>query len=151
MLDDPLFIAAVAKFLSERDIRAFNPGAHAVNSESKRTATKANQTPMAAWCEMLVDHWPSDLIISQHLFDILARDGSGGSLNAAHRRTLEQYGVEALGKPVKVEGRPVRVSIVRNKEQWKRAEPGMLRSELAKAAPGLESARDYLMEFAACG
>lgn len=151
VLDDPLFIAAVAKFLGERDISAFNPGAHAVNSESKKAATKASQTPMAAWCEMLVDHWPSDLIMSQHLFDILARDGAGSSLNAAHRRTMEQYGVEALGKPLKVEGKPVRVCIVRNKEQWKQAEPDNLRNELAKANPGIDSARDYLMEFAACG
>ncbi len=151
VLDDAMFIAAVAKYLGERDIGAFNPGAHAVNSESKKAATKASQTPMAAWCEMLVEHWPSDLIMSQHLFDILARDGAGGSLNAAHRRTLEQHGVEALGKPLKVEGRPVRVSIVRNKERWKQAEPNNLRDELAKANPGLDSARDYLMEFAACG
>lgn len=156
VLDDALFIASVAKFLGERDIRTFNPGAHAVNSDSKKAATKASQTPMAAWCETLVDHWPSDLVMSQHLFDILvdrstlAREGSGGSLNAAHRRTLEQYGVEALGKPLKVEGRPVRVSIVRNKERWKQATPDSLRSELAKVTPGLDSARDYLMELAAC-
>ena len=151
VLDDDSFIAAVAKFLGERDIRAFNPGAHATNSESKKAATKASQTPMAADVEMLVDHWPSDLIMSQHLSDIMARDGVGGPLNAAHRRTLEQYGVEALGKPLKVEGRAVRVSIVRNKAQWKRAEPDDLRRELTKANPGIDSSRDYLMEFAACG
>ncbi|QRM19714.1 hypothetical protein GBK02_10020 [Dechloromonas sp. TW-R-39-2] len=143
-LNNPLFIAAVAKFLGERDISTFNPGAHATNNEAKQQATKASQTPMAAQCEALVKYWPSDLITAADLYSVLeqrhAVDDTKRCLTSAHRKTLEQYGIVALGKPIKVDANPVRLSIVRNKAKWQGADNDLLREELRKA----ESENDAL-------
>lgn len=148
-LNDPLFIAAVARFLGERDIAHFNPGAHAKQTEAKRAAAKASQTPAAAWCELLVAHWPSDLITAGDLYEVLeGQTTSGKGLNASHRRTLEQYRIEAVGR-VKADGSTLRVSAVRNLARWKNAEPSELRAELSKVSTGLSSARDVLEDAAA--
>jgi hypothetical protein len=149
-LDDPLFIASVATFLGCRDISAFNPGAHAMLTEAKKAATKASQTPTAEWCELLVDHWPSDLITSSDLFTVLmgVDPSNRGSLNAGHRKTLEQFGIVAMGKAKKVNGNLFRLSILRNKEHWKIADSDAIKAELAKVKCGLDNARDYLEEIA---
>lgn len=150
-LNDPQFIASVAKHLGQRDLSRFNPGAHASNSDAKKAATKASQTPMASWCEMLLEHWPSDLITSRDLYEVLEGRATGdesGSLTAAHRRVLESFGVEALGKPLKIAGRTVRASVLRDKVKWKVADPAALREELVKAQPALQGAREYLMDLA---
>ena len=152
-LNDPMFIAAVAAYLGQRDIRSFKPGAWAVNSESKQTVTQASQTPWAYQCDLLVKHWPSDLITSQVLGEILT-GGSQMGLSAAHRRTLEQCGVEPLGKPVKVDGRGTRIQILRNKARWCTAEAVEVRAELERGGALVrvdfgKSAIEFLMNLAA--
>ena len=154
-LDDRTFIAAVATFLAERDIAKFNPGAQAVNTESKQAVVQASQTPLAMACERLLAHWPCDLITSHHLHQVLVGDDQQGfrskALNAAHRRTLEQFGIEAMGRLVKI-GVPleaVRITILRNKERWKLATPDEIRGELARAKPGMDNASDYLLRLEA--
>lgn len=118
-LESREFIAAVATVLHERDITGFNPGAHARNTEAKRTATKASQTPMAEACQLLVHHWPADFITSADLFDVLSNgQGGAGTLSAAHRRTLEQAGIQPFGRAVKIDGKVTRVSVVRNTTHW---------------------------------
>lgn len=117
-LESREFIAAVAAVLAERDISGFNPGAHARNTEAKKTATNASRTPMAEACQLLVDYWPADFIRASDLFDVLTGGQSVGSLTAAHRRTLEQAGIHAWGKPVKIDGKATRVSVLRNRERW---------------------------------
>jgi hypothetical protein len=149
-LKDPMFIAAVAKWLGQRDINAFSPGAHAKLTESKKAAAKASQTPMAERCEMLVAHWPSDLIAAGMLYRVIDGRFDGGSLSAAHRRTLEQFGVESLGRTVKVNGNAVRVSILRNKHRWRDANGEEIAAEVAKAKPEYgDNPLDYLMRCSA--
>ncbi|UIP88229.1 primase-helicase family protein [Pseudomonas phenolilytica] len=151
-LKSPQFIAAVAAFLGSRDLSRFNPGAHAANTEAKKAATKASQSPMAEACQMLIDHWPADVITAAQLFEVLTGQ-SDGSVSSAHRRTLEQFGIEALPKPVKVNGKAVRVSAVRNKGRWKaEADPAAIRGELAKVELDpldMHCARDYLLDLVA--
>lgn len=117
-LESREFIATVATVLRGRDISGFNPGAHARNTEAKRAAAKASQTPMMEACQLLVEHWPSDFITSAHLFDVLTGGQSVGSLTAAHRRTLEQAGIQPFGRAVKIGGKVTRVSVVRNTAHW---------------------------------
>jgi hypothetical protein len=150
-LNDPQFIAAVAKVLVDRDISGFNPGAHAKQTGAKQAAAKASQTPTAAWCEMLSAHWPSDLITASDLFFILTgcEPSAGASLNAGHRRTLEQFGIVAMGTPKRIAGNMVRLSIVRNKDKWLDADSDAIREELQKALTSLPNAREYLDECAA--
>ncbi|KAA0889933.1 DUF5906 domain-containing protein [Pusillimonas sp. ANT_WB101] len=143
-LESPQFIAAIAAFLGKRDISGFNPGAHARNTEAKKAATKASQTPMAEACQLLVDHWPADFITAAHLYDVLTGGRGDGSLTAAHRRSLEQAGIHPWGKPVKIDGRATRVSVVRNRAQWlANGTPDDLRKELEKVKIDVLGATTY--------
>ena len=140
------FVAAVAQHLGQRDIRRFNAGGHAKKTEAKMAAAKASQTPMAEKCEMLVKYWPSDLISSSRLYQVLDGQVADGMLTAAHRRTLEQFGVEALGRAVKVGGKSTKVSILRNKSKWKETAAQYITSELERAAvPFGMNAAEYLL------
>jgi hypothetical protein len=136
-LEDPRFIAGVAAYLGRRDISGFNPGAHAVDTDAKKDVAQASQTPMAYWCEILVGHWPRDVIKSGDLYDAL--EGfevfkPDRALNPAHRRTLEQYGVTPYKNPVRVgAGNPVRVSILRNRANWANATAAEIKAELTRA------------------
>jgi len=150
-LGNPHFIAAVAKFLGARDISQFKPGAHAVLTEAKKAATQASQTPTSMFCEMLIGFWPSDLITSADLYQVLAGDdftGRGG-LTPGHRRVLEDHCIESVGKPVKIRGRATRVSILRDAQKWKQATGDEIRAELQKAEQEEMSAREYLENLAA--
>ena len=144
-LKDPAFIAGVAAYLGQRDICKFNPGAHAVKTEAKLAATKASQSPMAAWCQMLVDAWPADVITSADLFNVLEGDKLEGELNSAHRRTLETFGIESYERAIKVHGKLRRVSILRNKTKWHLATPAELREELRKTSAAATGCREFLM------
>ena len=147
-LEDRGFIAGVAEFFGRRDIGWFNPGAHARFTDAKQVVTRASITPAEEWCQMALDHWPCDVIRSGHLQQLLAGN-AGDGLNAAQRRTVEQYKFKALGRLVKVDGTPVRLTVLRNFDKWKNADTNAVRDELAKAAIGLESAREYLGSLAA--
>ncbi len=150
-LGNPQFIAAVAKFLGGRDISHFKPGAHAVLTEAKKAATQASQTPAGMYCEMLMNFWPSDLITSSELYQVLAGDDftGRGCLTPGHRRVLEDHSIEALSKPVKIRGRAARVVILRNAQRWKQATGDEIRAELQKAEQEEMSAREYLENLAA--
>jgi hypothetical protein len=147
-LQDRGFTAGVAEYLQRRDISAFNPGAHARRTEAKDIVTRASITPAEEWCQMALDHWPADVIRSGHLQQLLT-GVAGDSLNPAQRRTLEQFKFKALGRPVKVDGTPVRLTVLRNFDKWKDANNDAVREELAKATIGLEVAREYLNGLAA--
>lgn len=151
ILDDRRFIAAVATYLGQRDISHFNPGAHAAMTEAKRSAAMASQTPTAMWCDLIVEHWPCDVAPSYILAEVLGA-GIEGGLNAGYRRALEQVGVEALGAPIKIDGKSHRMSLVRNKSKWKGATPSEIRAEWASGAAALDGVSDYqqhLMQLAA--
>lgn len=144
-LKNPLFIAAVARLLGKRDISGFSPGRHAVKTESKLAAAKACQSTMSAQCEMLVEHWPSDLIQAKHVYDVLDGRFTTGSLNPSHRRTLEHFDVVSLGRTVRLDGTATRILIIRNKELWKQATPEDIEAEVAKANLGHQSASAFLL------
>lgn len=152
-LKSPEFIAAIAAYLGQRAIEHFKPGAHAVNTEAKTAATKASQSPMAELVELVVMHWPSDLITASDLFAVLTngeRNSGTGSLNASHRRTLEQFGVVPFGGPVKLDRDSVRLQILRNKSRWLDAELSDVKAEVARAnVRGLNDPLKFLMETAA--
>jgi hypothetical protein len=150
-LGDRRFIAAVAAHLGQREISHFNPGAHAAMTEAKRSAAMASQTPTALWCELLVEHWPCDLAPSHILAGVLGA-GIDGGMNAGHRRALEQVGVEALGSPIKIDGKAHRISLIRNRAKWKGATPAEIRAEWARGLAALDGVFDYqehLMQLAA--
>lgn len=152
-LHDPMFIASVAAFLGARDIGEFNPGAHAAQSEAKCAATRASQTPMAEACEMLVAHWPVDIITAADISRVLMGDGvPDTALTAGGRRTLEQFGIVPYPKVVRLQGQdlPARVSILRNRERWTDATSAEVKLEHARRQnPDGLTPRDFLYSLAA--
>jgi hypothetical protein len=121
-LNDKRFIAGIASFLAQRDISRFNPGRPALLTAAKVAVTEASMPPMARWCQQLVSYWPSDLISSTDLFRALeGNDTFNRALSPAHRRTLEQFGIESFGRPSKIDGKFLRLNIVRNRPHWKNA------------------------------
>ena len=149
-LKNPRFIAAVAGYLGQRDIAGFNPGAHARKSEAKKAVARASQSVVGEWCQLLVDHWPVDVITSRDIFRALSGETFAGALTAAHRRTLEDFGIEPFGRAVKIEGAPCRVSILRNKHLWLDADGRRINAEILRADSNLarRNPQDYLMERA---
>ncbi len=144
-LGDPAFISVVANYLARRDLSRFNPGSHAVRSAGKDAAARASQSPMAERCEMLVQHWPADVILHSDVRGVLT-DGLGGpQLTPAYRRTLEQFGIAPLKRVVRVSGQPARVSIIRNHEKWRDAETYRIQDELDKVRLNLKNAWDFLL------
>lgn len=147
-LHDPGFINAVGVWLAQRDLSRFNPGAHARMSEAKMKVVQASMTPMAERCQTLIRLWPADVIKAQALYAVLqGPSGGDGSLTAFHRRTLEQFRVEPIKKPVRVSpggGGTVRVSVLRNHDKWRNADAGAIRAELAKCPDDFENAWHWL-------
>ncbi len=151
-LKSPEFITAVAAYLGRRNIAHFKPGAHAVKTDAKIAATKASQSPMAERAELLVTHWPADLIITSDLYSVLTGDepNTHGSLNASHRRPLEQLGVVPFPRPVKIGSKPIRFQILRKKSYWLTADLADVKNELARTdVQGSRCPLDYLMGLAA--
>lgn len=150
-LNKPEFIAAVAGYLGQRDITGFKPGAHAVKTEAKVAATRANQSVMWGWCELMVQHWPQDVITTGHIYRVLEdyKYENDGSLSPAHRRTLEHFGVASYGVVRPGKNCPsVRVSILRNHGRWLKAEAREIRDEISKTSESINP-RGFLMEAAA--
>jgi hypothetical protein len=155
-LNDPRFVAAVAEFLGSYDLSGFNPGRRALMDKSKAEFQAASQSQLALWIKTLRDHWPVDVITSNDLFRVL--DGGGAissfvgqahNLTAAHRRTLAEYDIRARGLPLKVDGRAIRVQIIRNHDRWLEAEPHECRAELERWKPIQLDLRQELLELSA--
>ena len=122
-LNDKRFIAAVAAFLAQRDISAFNPGREAARTAAKAAVIETSMPPMALWCRQLVLHWPCDLISAADLLQVLEGNTFNRAVNPAHRRVIERAGIEALGRVSKIDGHLLRLNIVRNVSRWKGATP----------------------------
>lgn len=150
-INDQGFIAGVTEFLGRRDISAFNPGAKAKLTTAKMDVVRASTNPTMEWCQRLLDHWPSDLILSGDLQTVLAGDFHNDGLSAAHRRVLEQYSIKPIGRLIKIaqdkkypdQKSPVRLSVLRNFERWASADNEAVRAEYDKVtvAKGIDEKR----------
>jgi hypothetical protein len=134
VLDDPLFIAAVADFLSKRDLTGFNPGARPIANKAREALLAFHQSEFDVVARELAQEWPSDLITAAALFDKLT-GGTGGSDRATTLRvakhSLERAGITRLARKVTDRLRNQhRVYVVRNPETWAAASPDQLTAEL---------------------
>lgn len=153
-LGDPQFIAAVAGYLGQRDLSRFNPGAHAKATGAKMEVIRASQSDAELSCELITQHWPSDVATNPELAAVLLGEGGEGRLSKHHRHAMEQAGIEPLGRPIwDPEGqRAVRMCIVRNKNRWLNASSAELQAELARGRQVKARAEatwaEYLMQCA---
>lgn len=153
-LDDRKFIAAVACFLKHRDLTRFNPGEKASESQAKADVVRASKSPIDQWVDLIVEHWPCDVAPSALLAHVLGLTEEGG-LSPAHRRALERGGIASLGRLVRIDGHPTRLSIVRRKPYWAGRDAGELRAEWERGRVHLDMSiaegglRDFLSGAAA--
>lgn len=128
---DPAFIAGVAHMLRTRDLTDFNPGAHAVMNAAKQAVIAANRSETDETLIDLVNYWPSDVIQSSTLGELIT-GMPGGKLTPAHRHALERRGIQPRKTPVKFGGIACRVVIIRNPDRWDAADPYLIAEELGR-------------------
>lgn len=147
VLKEPAFIAGVAHLLRTRDLSSFNPGAHAAMNAAKEAVVAASRSEADETLVELVKHWPADVIHTSTLGELITGQ-LGGKVTRGHMHALERRGIKPYRSLIKIEGAPVRVSILRNVARWKDAEPVHIRAELGRGPTPLQmpigGARAYL-------
>jgi primase-polymerase (primpol)-like protein len=142
-LKDRAFIAGVAHLLQTRDLSGFNPGEHAVMNEAKEAVVAASRSEADEILNDLVERWPVDVILTSTLGELITGQPNG-KVTGGYRHALERRGIRPY-KQIRVEGHPVRVSILRNFQQWKDADAGQIRAALERGPkPSFGGARSYL-------
>ena len=146
-LKEPAFIAGVAHLLRTRDLSSFNPGAHAAMNAAKEAVVAASRSEADEALVELVKHWPVDVIHTSTLGELITGQ-LGGKVTRGHMHALERRGIKPYKSLIKLEGAPVRVSILRNIARWKDADPAHIRAELGRGPTPqhlpLGGARAYL-------
>ena len=79
----------------------------------------------------LVNYWPSDVIQSSTLGELITGQ-PGGKITPAHRHALERRGIRGRKSTVWFGNTACRVSILRNPERWEGADGYLIAAELAK-------------------
>lgn len=131
-LKDAAFIDTVAWMLKIRDISGFNPGAHAVMTEAKRDMIGASKSDADDIIAYLIAEHPWDVITNAKLAEILTNQ-QFANLSAHHRHALDRAGTKPYGKAVKVDGKVMKVRILRNFNIWKECSSWQVADELKKA------------------
>lgn len=134
-LADKEFINAVGVFLRERDISGFKPGERPPLNAAKAAAIAASKPMQTTLAEDIRDHWPADIILNDHVAEILA-DQSDAGYTPAMRRAMEEVGAVAIEDQLKINGRAQRGWILRNTENWRGASKGAQRQEIHRAGVG---------------
>ena len=99
-------------------------------------ASKPFQTAMA---EDIRAHWPTDIILNDHVAQLLGDGANGGSYTPAMRRAMEDVGAVALGAQLKIHNKAQRGWILRNAKRWTDATKEAQRQEILRA--GVDSIR----------
>jgi hypothetical protein len=131
-LKDPAFIAGVAWMLRTRDISAFNPGAHAVMNEAKRDMVAATKSEADDTMTDIVANHPADVIANSTLGELLNNNVPRSKITPHQRHAVDRAGVRPYGKALRIGTTVIKVSILRNYEFWKQAEPEQIRVELGR-------------------
>jgi hypothetical protein len=123
-LDGESFVPSVANFLASRDISKFKPGERPPLSKAKVMATEASKSDLRLAVDSLLDFCESDLIISEHVLKYITSHTGQTYKGGAVAHVMADAGfkqiVERGGKPVvmKVDGKAVRVWVLRNHDKW---------------------------------
>jgi hypothetical protein len=105
-------------------------------TEAKREMIGASKTESDDIIGDLLATYTSDVITSAALAAAL---NNGQHLKAHHRHALDRAGVRAYGKPMRHNGKLVKVSVLRNWERWKDANVESIQLELQKVIPAFSN------------
>lgn len=140
-LDDTAFVLSVRHWLEHRDICGFRPGERPEVNEVKRKLINSVRSDEDAVLDHLVTDYPSDVIsmseLQRRVFGGVVSFSDGGSQKrqAMLRKMLARVGAEAYAKPIKLDGRTVRVVILRNVALWRGRETVEIAEEVRKQEP----------------
>jgi hypothetical protein len=134
-LHDEKFIASVAKFLMERDISAFNPGATALATEHKQSATAISKSEADEAIEYLVEHWPHEVIPTTLITQYLPFTHESVLKHVRTRAGISPYISPGKTKcdPIRVDEQVSRLAVIRNSDLWSRASLVDVKAEARKS------------------
>jgi hypothetical protein len=89
--EDPRFVAAVARFLGNRDIRDFNPGAHAKQTDDRDQVIDASTSEEQVDLQDCTDKYPYELATAEMLKAWAGADAFGGNAYS-FKRNVESCG-----------------------------------------------------------
>jgi hypothetical protein len=123
LLDTPGFVDSVGIWLRSRDLSNFNPGRRPPVTAAKRKAIDASKSDVQRMANMIVQHWPSDLISVSDLTSIMFEgdmSGAGKRMSSAMKHALQDAGMMLVERPLKdpITQQQSRVWIVRNVDGW---------------------------------
>jgi len=126
VLDEPSFINSVATYLKSRDISSFNAGTHAIWTKDKHKAARSSQSEATEIAELIVKHWPNDVITTQMLLACLnhEKENPVEIITPAQKHSLEDCDIYRLEKRATVDGKKQHLYSLRNHEYWENAETG---------------------------
>jgi hypothetical protein len=101
-------------------------------NEAKRDMIGASKSDADDIIEYLVAEHPYDIISNTKLAEILTNQ-QYSNLSGHHKHALERAGTKAYGKAVRVDGKVVKVRILRNYDVWKDCPTWQIAEELKKA------------------
>ncbi|EGM6703856.1 hypothetical protein IIK97_004090 [Salmonella enterica subsp. enterica serovar Nigeria] len=131
LLEDAKFIQAVGWFLKTHDISKFRPGERPPLNEAKRKILQASKTPVQAQAEIVISRWPSDIIVSEDLANILS-DGVARTPDKHMIHSMKELNAVS-GPKAKVRGKGRNIWILRNADKWLSAPPAARAEEIERA------------------
>lgn len=137
-LSDTSFIPSVAKYLAERKLVNFNPGARPPLNAAKRALIATGRTEEEFTLREITDRWPVDLITGIEIREAIGEDGPK---NAVLRQLLLKVGLTRVAKlkasslhyPDNPAALNVPVYAVRNAYEWRTESPQKMRAEVRRA------------------
>ena len=138
-LSDPMFISAVAEFLSRRDVRRFNPGERPPLNTAKAELVGFGQTETDLTLREVAAKWPVDVITNHELTNLL----DGETIDKAHvRHALERAGLRRISaRKVKVfEQGAQRTHVIRNHDKWIAAPHNEIKTEIERLSEQIKHA-----------
>ncbi|WP_139204223.1 DUF5906 domain-containing protein [Azotobacter beijerinckii] len=149
-LSDPEFINAVAIYLAERDISAFNPGERPPMNAAKLAVVGAAKTMTQKNADQLAAHWPADVITTTDIAGLLS-DGAEERFTPAMRRAMEEVGALSIERTIKVDGKARRCWIIRNPQKWLASDGATIATEVRRARghASFTTAQDVLADACA--
>ena len=120
LLQDELFIASVARFLMDRDISIFNPGARALVTSHKKSAAEVSKSEADEDADFLVDHWPYDVIPTGLIATCFPHIQDSALRHIKTRAGIKPYVAPGQTKAggIRIGGVVGRLAVIKNHEFW---------------------------------